>query len=48
MRFGVITFGNQVFQTPDLLIRFQEFSPNLLNRMAGITANPARGPADEG
>ena len=48
MLYGVVTFGNQVFQSSDLLIKFQSFSQDLIDQMNGITANPSETLADEG
>ena len=48
MLYGVVTFGNQVFQSSDLLIKFQSFSQDLIDQMNDITANPSETVADEG
>jgi len=48
MRFGVVTFGNIVFETDELKIKFQAHSSSLTDKMRGITPNPDRGPQDEG
>ena len=48
MQFGVVTFGNKVYQTPGLKIKFQTYSEELGREILRIPPNPSQSVDDEG